>query len=366
MSEYQQYEFRSIDRKLTPKEKKEISQWSSRTEASDYSATFIYHYGDFRQDEIEAVANYFDAMTYMSNWGTRQLIFKIPKELSDAKRLRSFMTDGISIFERNGFTLINIIMGDEDGEGFWIEDERMMEPLFNLRQSILDGDFRSLYLLWLKFNIEPNEYSEQTAENHSLPVPSGLNNLDDAHTTLAEIFEIDSSIIEAASEFSGDETADETDYQSAIRNLSAEEKNRWLEALLENTPLLSEKFRRELKKEPQQSEGCKVSFEEVGEKATEIKERKKKAQQKLRKEQELRRLAKLEKQAPDLWREVDALISMKKANAYDDAIKILKKLKDLAKHKGEIGSFVEKVKEIQQKWSRLSYLQQKITYAKLI
>ena len=44
MSEYQFYEFRSVDRPLTTKEQQEIDKWSSRTSPSSTGATFIYNY----------------------------------------------------------------------------------------------------------------------------------------------------------------------------------------------------------------------------------------------------------------------------------------------------------------------------------
>jgi len=51
MSEYQYYEFRSIDNPLTKNQKKEIHSLSSRAEVSSRKASFVYHYGDFCGDE---------------------------------------------------------------------------------------------------------------------------------------------------------------------------------------------------------------------------------------------------------------------------------------------------------------------------
>ena len=65
MSEFQQYQFRTIDKPLSKEDREEISGWSSRTIASSTGATFIYHYGDFPKDEVTVVAQYFDAMFYI-------------------------------------------------------------------------------------------------------------------------------------------------------------------------------------------------------------------------------------------------------------------------------------------------------------
>jgi len=48
MSEYQYYEFQSIDRVLTEKEMNEISMMSSRVELNPHRAVFVYNYGDYR------------------------------------------------------------------------------------------------------------------------------------------------------------------------------------------------------------------------------------------------------------------------------------------------------------------------------
>jgi hypothetical protein len=48
MSEYQYYEFQTIDCPLTPKEQAEIKELSSRVKLTQTQAIFLYNYGDFR------------------------------------------------------------------------------------------------------------------------------------------------------------------------------------------------------------------------------------------------------------------------------------------------------------------------------
>lgn len=47
MSEYQYYEFQSVDRPLTQSEQEAISKLSSRAKISSSRAIFLYNYGDF-------------------------------------------------------------------------------------------------------------------------------------------------------------------------------------------------------------------------------------------------------------------------------------------------------------------------------
>ena len=50
MSEYQYYEFQTIDRPLTTAEQAEIKKLSSRVQLTPTQAIFLYNYGDFRGD----------------------------------------------------------------------------------------------------------------------------------------------------------------------------------------------------------------------------------------------------------------------------------------------------------------------------
>ena len=59
MSEFQYYDFRSIDKPLTDSERREINGWSSRSNASSHRATFNYSYGSFGKDPKDCVARYF-------------------------------------------------------------------------------------------------------------------------------------------------------------------------------------------------------------------------------------------------------------------------------------------------------------------
>lgn len=83
MSTYQYYEFQAIDRPLTAKEQATIQNLSSRVELTPHRAVFLYNYGDFRGKPEELFATYFDAMFYIANWGSRQLIFRFPKAIVD-------------------------------------------------------------------------------------------------------------------------------------------------------------------------------------------------------------------------------------------------------------------------------------------
>src|SRR5688572_24812151 len=96
MSEYQYYEFQAIDRRLTPQEQAEVSKYSSRAQVSPTTASFVYHYGNFRGDPEDVLASYFDAMLYITNWGTRQLMFRFPVALVNPQAFEPYLFEDIS------------------------------------------------------------------------------------------------------------------------------------------------------------------------------------------------------------------------------------------------------------------------------
>lgn len=117
MSEYQFYEFRSIDKPLSKEDKSEIGTWSKRTNPSNTSAIFTYSYGDFPKDEIMVVEKYFDAMFYISNWGTTRLMFKFPKDLFDLERINQYcIEDGLTIIEKPNCFILDMVFSDSEKE----------------------------------------------------------------------------------------------------------------------------------------------------------------------------------------------------------------------------------------------------------
>lgn len=50
-----------------------------RAEITATRFTNEYHWGNFRGAPQEMMASYFDAFLYLANWGTRHLMFRVPK-----------------------------------------------------------------------------------------------------------------------------------------------------------------------------------------------------------------------------------------------------------------------------------------------
>ena len=374
MSEYQFYEFKAIDKPLSQKDKNEIGSWSSRANPSNTGVVFTYSYGDFPKNGIKVVEKYFDAMFYISNWGTTQLVFKLPNNLIDTEQLRHYcIRDGINLIEKSDFTILDICISDEEGGGSWIEGEGWLASLVTLRNDILSGDYRCLYLIWLKVGTEDalNEWGNVDLESIEPKVPCNLKSLNAALLDFVEVFEIDKDTIDVASLKSTSGPSDNIDgYFNYIDRLSDKEKDGFLERLLKNEPLLNIKLKNRLKDFVNEVKETDVekrrTVGQILDSIAEIKEKKKIEADNKREEKRLAKLKKIEQQEVVLWDTIEILIKEKKTKSYEEAIKLLQDLKELSIHKKQFIDFCNKIETIKQKYSRLSGLQWRINDGKLI
>ena len=372
MSEFQFYEFRSVDKPLSQTERNEVSGWSSRAVVSDTRAVFTYSYSDFPKDERSVVADYFDAMFYTANWGAARLIFKFPADLVPARQLRHYTAEGVEVLSKNGSTLLYMSVNSEDGDHWIDEDENAMASLIALRGDIMAGDYRCLYLIWLKVTMEEaqSEWGGVDPESEEPPVPAGLTALNAALSAFVAAFNIDEDLIAAAAETSAAPDAQtEGDDAEKLAQLSNEEKDAFLRRLLQNEPLLSAKLKQRL---PQTSDRTTAATDtrrrSVGQILQAVgtaRQRREHLRTVAREQQEEARLQQLEHEEPQLWQRVDTLIREKNSRSYDEAVTTLKDLKFLAVARGRSLAFKERVEELQKEYSRLSSLRHKMSVARL-
>ena len=374
MSEYQFYEFRSIDKPLTETEMDEIASWSSRTDPTPHGAVFVYNYGSFGRDELKAVEQYFDAMFYISNWGSARLVFKFPRDLVDLEAVgRYCMFEEIDIEKAGEHVLLDISYDDEEGGGGWVEGEGYLSSMIGLRESILRGDYRCLYLMWLQMCRLYFHRDDPQSELTEPPVPSGLNKLDGPLKTFVEAFGIDDEIVEVAGTWSAEEPDKGLDVQEAVGRLSTNEKNEFLLRLLDGEPLLAVKLIKRLEELSRDGYGFADTRETtprnirtILEEIEKYENRKKEAEQKRKETERLERLSKLARNEKTLWEKADRLISEKKSSAYGEAVKILADLKTLAVHRDTLAEYDGKIRNILEQYSRRSSLKAKMRIAGLI
>jgi len=221
MSEYQYYEFLAIDRPLSSEEMSALRALSTRAHITPVSFTNHYNWGDFKGDPDKLMQRYFDAHVYVANWMTAIFMVRLPiealaKETAEALAVRHILdlkaTETCwvitwSLDESENYDRF----GMEGGSGW-------MARLAPVRDELLRGDLRSLYIGWLAAVTR-----EMIDDDEMEPLPmDGLGNLTAAQQALAEFLEVDEDLL-AGSGMGSPERQDEAMLQ--------EETDEWLGGL---------------------------------------------------------------------------------------------------------------------------------------
>jgi hypothetical protein len=93
INEYQYYEWQAIDRPLTREERAAVDRLSSHITVTSTSAWVDYSWGDFKHDPKQVLARYFDAFLYLANWGSKQLMFRFPRDVLDPWPIQPFIVE---------------------------------------------------------------------------------------------------------------------------------------------------------------------------------------------------------------------------------------------------------------------------------
>ncbi|MBW4555836.1 MAG: hypothetical protein KME59_07850 [Trichormus sp. ATA11-4-KO1] len=355
MSEYQYYEFLALDRPLSTSEQSYIQTLSSRVQLTSNQAIFTYSYGDFRGDPQQVLEKCFDIMLYMANWGTRQLMFRLPTSLVDVSLLESYcLPDKISVATTDNHVILNINLDDEEYRD-WIEAEGWLSKLVSLRNDLLSGDFRALYLAWLKAaSLVMDEEEEDLVEP---PVPANLPNLSIALKTFAEFFQINEDLIAAAAQVSVPQQEEIEPLTEWIAALSEEERNDFLLRVVKGEALVGMqllKRLRELFSTQKIGNSSGKHQRSLSELLASAKQQKKYRQQQEQLDAQQAKIQKLEALAPredKVWEDVFKLIDLKQAKSYDQAISHLIDLRDLAEYQGKLEDFQACIQQIQKDYS---------------
>lgn len=149
MSEYQYYKFERLDGYLDAKARQALRAISSRAEISATAFQVYYTYSDLKAEPFELMLKYFDIGFYYADWGSIDVYIKLPAgTLPDA--LLGFSSDGLHVHENDEWQLL-IFSLEECDEYF--DDEHaddFFQHLAALRGGLMQGDWRLVYLMWLK------------------------------------------------------------------------------------------------------------------------------------------------------------------------------------------------------------------------
>jgi hypothetical protein len=368
VSEYQYYEFQAVDRPLTPAEVAELRKLTTRATITPTLLRNVYHWGDFKGDPLALMERYFDAHVYIANWGTHQLMLRLPRELLDPSVARRYAVPAcLEVHGRGERVILELISEDEERE--WSEDDDddagRLPALLPLREDLAAGDHRALYLAWLA-GVRAGELDDDAREP---PVPPGLRDLSAPLQALVDFLRVDADLltVAAADSAARPPAPSAAELGRGIASLPADEKDAWLTrvAIGEAAPVAVELRRRLVRPEAARSDDAE-GRRTVGQlraaaeaRAAERRRREaeRRAAERARQEREaaaarVRYLDGLVGREEELWGRVDALVDTKRPKEYDEAVGLLRDLRDLAARRDGADAFVARLGGLRQRCAK--------------
>jgi len=369
MSEHQYYEWQRLESPLTFAEQNAVDALSSHIEVSSMQASVSYHWGDFKHNPIQVLAKHFDSYLYFANWGSYDLAFSFPKGMIDADALESYFDeDHVNIKTVEDKLILKFEKRDDDGYGGDYSEQNYLSTLSRLRDDIIQGDYRVLYIAWLNAMAERSywyEEDEDDPENFyqdpEPPIPAGLNELTLPLQIFMDAFEVAPFLVSAAAERSPNLLPlRKTAFDSAISKLSRREADEFLLKIANAEPGTVAALRKKLRSLDKPGEEVQPGPRTIGElleRAEELEKIENKRVAEERRKNHIARMKKLEKEEDQLWLSVERILTGgAKAKLYGEATDVLDKLHELAEFKGEGFHFKRQIKTLAKLYDRRSAL----------
>ena len=374
MSEYQYYEFLALDRPLTAEQRAELRSISSRAEITATRFVNEYQWGDLKGDPRQMVERYFDAFLYRANWGTRQVMFRLPHGVLDPEAAGQYCgTDTASLIETDSHLILNLYVDHEEGDDYWDEPGGQLAAMVQARSELAAGDLRLLYLAWL-LALQSGEVDDEDTEP---PVPAGLGSLSAGLRAIVDFFEIDEDLIAVAAA-SSPAIEEPGGLAEWVTSLPAEEKDELLARTAAGEggqvqALLLRRFRA-ASDSPPATPGRTAA--ELREAAADRKDARVKAMEQRRREEEARkaaaqaadkakRLDQLATRTEAAWEKAAEWIETRRPGDYDLAVSLLRDLQALAEREGSSDAFSKRFLELRARHERKPSLQERFDRAGL-
>ncbi|GAB3066648.1 hypothetical protein [Micromonospora schwarzwaldensis] len=381
MSEYQYYEFTAVDRPLTGRERAELRALSTRADIAATSFVNTYEWGDFKGNPRTLMERYFDAHLYLANWGTHQLMLRLPKHVLDPATVAQYCQgDSASAWTAGEHVIIDLHDEDEDGTDEWdLDGHGLLTSIIPVRAGLAAGDLRLLYLAWLRC-VQSEEIADDEPEP---PVPAGMETLDASLTAVAEFLRIDPDLIAAAAAVpspaaSGEPTA--TQLRTWVVGLPARDKDAILADLITGSDnhLRNRLLRRYRDAHPADA-SAPTAVRTAGQllaTAAELRAVRERRDAEQRERDRVRRersaaaarqrhLDTLAIDQPAAWQRADELIATKKPREYDTAVQLLVDLRELSERDGDSSSFRYRLAELRAAHARKPSLLERLNLAGL-
>ena len=328
MSEYQFYEFAAIDGPLSDKGMAYAESVTGRAEVTPWRWKNVYNWGDFR-GSVEKMMQHYDAHVYLANWGTFRFTVALPKDCFEAAVVEPCLReDAVELSDRGDRYVLTWTRNEEEG---WecVDGEGILDGLLPIRDELLRGDLRSLYLGWLAdvcwYDHERDD-EDEAGDEPEPPVPPGLGKLTSAQKGLVEQLGIDEDYLAAAADLAVPEIDTASALRQAVEELKTEDAREYLLRVAqgEGSRVMAELNWMATRHARGGEAGPRRCVRELSEAAVRLRaereRRKAQAQARKRREKEAKRKAHLEDvlaRSEAVWQEVDSLAEQKTAAAYD-------------------------------------------------
>jgi hypothetical protein len=360
VSEYQYYEFLALDRPLTEKQRAELRSISTRAEITATRFVNEYQWGDLKGDQRKMVDQYFDAFLYLANWGTRRLMFRLPRGVLDPETAGQYCsTDAASLIETGSHVILSLY-ADREPDDYWDGPGGQLAAMVQARSELPAGDLRLLYLAWL-LALQSIEVADEDTEP---PVPAGLGNLSASLQAIADFLDVDEDLIAVAAAASPP-IQEPGELAEWVASLPGEEKDALLARVAgregaQVQALLLRRFRAVVAAPPTAPARTAAELLEA---AADRKEAGAKAAEQRRLEEEARRTAaraaayakhldQLATKTEAAWEKAAELIETKRPRDYDLAVSLLRDLQALAERQDDPAAFRKRLGDLRVRHQR--------------
>jgi hypothetical protein len=365
MSEYQYYEFATVDRPLTAEYMRRLRALSSRATITPTRFSNFYTWGDFKGDPAALMDQYFDAFVYVANWGAHELMLRLPRRQLSSRALHPYrVAESVRMWSTADHVMLAFRSDDDSGTDFEDDGEGWMSALLPLRAEIAAGDQRALYLGWLC-----GAQTEQLADQSLEPaVPAGLASLTTAQQALAAFLRLEPDLLTIASQAS----------LVHRRDISRQSIEAWLHGLAdaERIELLvrlvaddhPQQLRAELVQRVMQSSvsdplqalapaAARRTVRDLLTAAAQRTEARQRAAaeqadpegvqlERARAAARVRYLESLVGRDDELWQRVETLVATRRQSDYDRAVAVIRDLRDAATRTGQMDTFVSHLERL--------------------
>jgi hypothetical protein len=338
MSEYQRYEFMTSDRPLTRAQLDEVNDLSSHIEASSTHAVIEYHWGDFKYDPIKVLHNYFDGFLYWANWGSPRLALRFPHGILPADLIDGYDFDDFVTFTKHpDYDILDMHFGEMEAPDEWTEYD--LGSLISIRDELMEGDLRALYIAWLATMRMLGSYDEEEEDEDVIapPIPPAFGTLTAAQQALAELFQLPEELLVAVAEHSHTtQFSTNDDFVAWVELLPEERRKNYLVRLACNEPGLSRLLVKELRELGQGEtrvtppEGERVTYATLLAESKAIKARLERERREQAQLAHLRHLQEIHDHQEDYWRQANQAAARGSGTGYDEAVKLLVELREVA------------------------------------